>query len=995
MTQQTTRSGRPCTSVPCARALQPSNSAVRQRIRATAAALMLTSGLGSAADLLQWDVNNTTQSAGTTAAATAVVAGVSGSVINGGGTAGNATSPANTWNRTFAATTDFDAAQAAGNYFSFTTTVAAGYTATFTGVRVLTLSKTSTAPTSAGLFHSTDDGATFTQTGSTSGTSTGSGTAAAFSSTMSVTPLVVAGGESGKTVRWRIVLFGPAGRIGIIKNNPASIDIALTGTSVPDNAIPMLLWTGAGGTDWNTVAENTNWADTLQGNAPAPFIVNSNVTIDIPATIAVDPAGVIAGTVTVANPTESVALAGGSIEALSLTKNEAGTLTIGGNNVFTSGVSVGGGLLQAESDTALGTGLISISGATLKTTTSAAIFSNPLSLGISGGTIETDGNVEFTGNITGTSTGRRFLKTGAGELTLSGTLGVQISAPIDLDIAAGSVVLAGTGRQKNVGGSNAFNGNVTLSGSVLMLHGSTVTGSGSIIAASAASSITSRLNEGPVSVANAVVLNTNLNLESPSGNNQLTLSGQISGDNGLVKKGNGTVELTATSTYLGSTTINASNLRLRVMANGGEASSMGASPASPENLVLAGGTLQYTGASAATTDREFTVGTEGGSITAIGTGVLHFSSSNSIVMRAPATLAADALISGATYKIVTAGDTDFTLVGAPDSAPGTVFVASGPGIGTGTVVTFGSSRQFLLGGTNAGTNILALRIPDAINGPTLLHKAGVSTWSLTGTNTYTGATSIAAGTLRIDGDQSAATGLITVASAAALGGNGISGAPVVLQSGGRLAARITDWTGTAGIGHDVLSVAGLDAGSVPITVTIDTTGLVNFSETSKSFTILHTGGIANFDPANVTFATTGFAGTGTWSIAEASGSLVLSYTAPEPSYATWATVNGISGEPASGDFDKDGLSNLVEYALGLNPSTSSVPPGTFDGSQLSFAKGAEAAANGDVTYEIEQSTDLSGWIVVVPNNPASPNISYTLPSGQPRVLARLRITQVP
>jgi autotransporter-associated beta strand protein len=117
--------------------------------------------------------------------------------------------------------------------------------------------------------------------------------------------------------------------------------------------------------------------------------------------------------------------------------------------------------------------------------------------------------------------------------------------------------------------------------------------------------------------------------------------------------------------------------------------------------------------------------------------------------------------------------------------------------------------------------------------------------------------------------------------------------------------------------------------------------------------------------------------------------------APTPSYSTWASANGISGQPASGDFDYDGLTNLVEYALDLSPTVSSVPPGTFNGSLLSFNKGTEAMANGDVTYEIEQSTTLGGWTVVVPNAPASASISYTLPGGQPKEFARLKITQIP
>ena len=42
-----------------------------------------------------------------------------------------------------------------------------------------------------------------------------------------------------------------------------------------------------------------------------------------------------------------------------------------------------------------------------------------------------------------------------------------------------------------------------------------------------------------------------------------------------------------------------------------------------------------------------------------------------------------------------------------------------------------------------------------------------------------------------------------------------------------------------------------------------------------------------------------------------------------------------------------------------------------------------------------ESTTLGTWTVVVPNAPASATISYTLPSGQPKVFARLKVTQIP
>ena len=192
---------------------------------------------------------------------------------------------------------------------------------------------------------------------------------------------------------------------------------------------------------------------------------------------------------------------------------------------------------------------------------------------------------------------------------------------------------------------------------------------------------------------------------------------------------------------------------------------------------------------------------------------------------------------------------------------------------------------------------------EVVSGAGNLSKVGPGTVFFTADNTYTGTTSVAEGALIIDGDSSAATGAISVALDAVLGGNGTSGAAVTLATGAGLAAAISDWTGAAGTGYDDLAVASLDAGSFPINVEIDTTGLVNFTESAASFTILNTsGGITNFVPGTVTITAPGFAGTGTWALAESpSGSLTLSYTPVGGDYSTWAADNGIGGEPASGD----------------------------------------------------------------------------------------------
>ena len=54
---------------------------------------------------------------------------------------------------------------------------------------------------------------------------------------------------------------------------------------------------------------------------------------------------------------------------------------------------------------------------------------------------------------------------------------------------------------------------------------------------------------------------------------------------------------------------------------------------------------------------------------------------------------------GKLYKILSAGDTDFTLVGAPDNNVGTEFIAKTPGSGTGTANTVSQIKQFVLANT--------------------------------------------------------------------------------------------------------------------------------------------------------------------------------------------------------------------------------------------------------------------------------------------------------
>ncbi len=147
-------------------------------------------------------------------------------------------------------------------------------------------------------------------------------------------------------------------------------------------------------------------------------------------------------------------------------------------------------------------------------------------------------------------------------------------------------------------------------------------------------------------------------------------------------------------------------------------------------------------------------------------------------------------------------------------AAGTVTVdnTAGPVVFTGA--TFATTGYVVDGGTlttdlaesalTTANGVEAL-ISATIAGTGGVDKLGAGTLVLSGANSYAGATSISAGTLRIDGDQSAATGTVTVKDGGTLAGVGTLGGVVTVQSGGTL-------TGTAGV-HLTLGGLAMDSGS--------------------------------------------------------------------------------------------------------------------------------------------------------------------------------------
>ena len=347
------------------------------------------------------------------------------------------------------------------------------------------------------------------------------------------------------------------------------------------------------------------------------------------------------------------------------------------------------------------------------------------------GTISVNGTVSaksitFDDNVAITLSGGTSITLDSGITVASGNNATNaISTALILGTSTVSLTNNGTGALNITGNVTGFNNNA-----------------GSILTLSATSS-------GNIALSTGVIADA-----SPSKILGLTVN----------STGSGLVTLSGVNTYTGVTTISAGVLSVGTIGNGGVAGNLGQANNAAANLVLGGGTLQYTGATA-TTDRNFTLtaGTistidvttnnltisgastaTSGALTKMGAGTLTLSGAN--LYTGLTTVSAGTLAYGASNVIATGavtvnGATAVLDLGASHSdSVGTVTVGGGGSI-TGGTSALTSTGTFEMQSGSVSATLAGTSIP--------LSKTTGGTVTLSGVNTYTGVTTISAGVLSV------------------------------------------------------------------------------------------------------------------------------------------------------------------------------------------------------------------------------------------------------
>jgi fibronectin-binding autotransporter adhesin len=386
-----------------------------------------------------------------------------------------------------------------------------------------------------------------------------------------------------------------------------------------------------------------------------------------------------------------------------------------------------------------------------------------------GGTVELSGTTGPLGNnmiSAGSIEGSGIFFLGGNQLTVGSNLSTTVSGSIQdggsFGGAGASLVKVGTGTL-TLSGANTYTGGTTINGGTIAVSADNNLGdpAGGLVFGGGALQTTATFT-----TARPVTLNAGGGTFSPDAGTALTLAGAVGGAGGLTMAGGGTLILAGASSYVGGTTVNSGTLQLR----------LGASLTPAGALTVNGGTFNLNG-------NIQTVGAlsgMGGTI-ALGSGMLTTSSASNTTLASVITGSGSLVKQGGGILALTGSN---TYSGGTTVSGGLINFATANNLGSGMVTLGGGGLQWAAGNTTDISTRLAplgasggtfdtngnnVTLAAGLSGSGGLAKQGSGILNLAGTSTYSGPTSVAAGTLAVNGSI---TSNVTVGAAGTLGGNG-------------------------------------------------------------------------------------------------------------------------------------------------------------------------------------------------------------------------------
>jgi len=499
--------------------------------------------------------------------------------------------------------------------------------------------------------------------------------------------------------------------------------------------------------------------------------------------------------------TSGTTLLDGSFAALAFTQNSqggfglqnGGTVNVSGGghllikdkvgatafNINAGNVQVGDGTAATASATAtLDVTNLSIAAGSKLTFNRAEAYSNASVITGTGSLIQAGtGVVTLTGNsnaFAGASTvnaGKTLAIGTGGSLGAAGSTLALTDATSTLSFTNTSgtstvaSTISGLGKvtENGTGGTGVLTANNTYSGITTVTAGTLQIGNGGA---------TGTLGSGSVTNNAALVLNRDASSD-------LTVSAVISGTGTLTQAGVGKSILTGANTYTGATSVNAGTLSLGTTATTGTASQQ---YASSQFTIAAGATLDFNAPTGVTLDNRGTILTGAGTITKTGGGTLQWNVINDTTFNMLAGSLIDVkegtFIGSTNYHGKWTNNLSSLNVASGASFTGSEGDTRVDALTGAGAVSFGwttiGSLTLGVNNTAAGTyNTTAgtATFSGVLSGPAPLNKIGTGTQILTGTNTYSGATNISAGTLKVGNGGATGTlgsGAVTVTSPALL-----------------------------------------------------------------------------------------------------------------------------------------------------------------------------------------------------------------------------------